>query len=300
MPRLSGNDPFLADHERRLRDAVEAFAQRFFDLTPTERKATWSDLESQCRLFAPLRARLRGLQRGLEVEFPASCGLEGGDRLLEHIRQAFVARPATCAAMNEAFLRTVRADTAVRSRKSSATVDWRAAVRKVRRQCRDVARLVPGFLDAVDRATRKRRRWFRFKRAVRPKVVRPATIDNRRNGNWSTLSVIWIVIVLANAVRGCINSNPPHQSTPVPPPSYQDWSNYRPADTKLPEDTQKALESILRDYQRKALEENKTGPSSPQSPDEWPQRLPGLPEESKPETKTDMKPPVEAEPNPNP
>jgi hypothetical protein len=219
--RPSTYDAFLAHDEERLRDEVDAFAARFFDSPPSERRQRWAGLLARCEWSAPLEARLRWLEVGLDVVWP-KCNFPSDDvrLLIEHVGEAFVLSPGHRDALHRDFWRKI-------AKKGSVSSVWRHVVHLVRKSYSDVARLDPEFLDALARGSRAGGLLFWDAKASKTPRAAPEPVagGGRSGGTFPW----WIGIILAMSLaRACPNSE---RSPPQPTPRFNpsptinvDWS----------------------------------------------------------------------------
>ena len=99
MRRVVSNG-FESATQNRLREEIDDFARRFFQLTPDERRTTWNKLSTEAKvcgpLSAPLDLRLQALSPGLDVCPPTNREgwPEQVSKLLDLTLRLFVMRPA--------------------------------------------------------------------------------------------------------------------------------------------------------------------------------------------------------------
>jgi hypothetical protein len=107
--------------EERLRGEVEAFAVQFWEVPLGERRQRWQSLAERCAFAPALRARLRQLEAGLDVNARDLSEDARVVELAEHVSELFVLRPGPRARARQAFLRRTRAN----------REEWRTAARRL-------------------------------------------------------------------------------------------------------------------------------------------------------------------------
>jgi hypothetical protein len=129
------------EEEDSLRDEVEDFAEGFWGLPAEARRQRWQELTARCAFAPALRARLRQLGPGLDVQsFPREG--EEDTRVVElagHLRDLFVLRPQPRACDRQALLR----------RMEEEREQWREAGGRLRRAYPALASLGSDLLDEL-------------------------------------------------------------------------------------------------------------------------------------------------------
>ncbi|MGD9723944.1 MAG: hypothetical protein AB7O59_20450 [Pirellulales bacterium] len=179
--------------------AVDAFADEFFSLVPTQRSMKWHALHAGALRYGAAVARLNELRAGLDiVPEPVAAGPPKADLLAKEVLCEFVMEPDARAAARRKFLADGDAERAV----------WIAAARWLRRH-RDFAALDTGLLARL--AAREPADGFAHVRkffSQGPKVVtRPAT-NRRRLG---TAAIILGVVVVLKSAFDVISQSPPYK-----------------------------------------------------------------------------------------
>ena len=74
---------FQAEHEAKIREAIEVFERRFFDTPLAERQARWNGLQQHAFVYPRLRARLERLQPGIAIDRQVlgECSADVGRKL---------------------------------------------------------------------------------------------------------------------------------------------------------------------------------------------------------------------------
>lgn len=131
--------------EDALRQRVEAFSQRFFDLPPAKRREEWSRLAEEAAFSPVLNEHLDWLEAGLDVEIdPATSGDRKLQELVDHIAAALPLPAPQRAAADFAFLEEV-----IRTPHG-----WRDAAVRLERRAPRLAAAAGDFLGRLDLAGR--------------------------------------------------------------------------------------------------------------------------------------------------
>jgi hypothetical protein len=185
-----------AEEEERLRDEVEAFAARFWEAPPTERRARWEDLSARCAFAPALRARLGLLEPGLgAIAVPRELAEDG--RVVElgrQVRDQFVLRPGPRARARQEALRRTR----------DYREDWQDASWRLRQGWPALAALGTDFLNELEAGSPPPEQPER--------AAEPAGSAAIPGWVWTILGALGLALV-----RGCaslIHHNPPPPEAP--------------------------------------------------------------------------------------
>jgi hypothetical protein len=218
-----GFDSLQAATETRLRDEVERFIGRFFDLTPHRRREQWEELLERCDPFPRLRCRLGLLESGLDVEVKGLAPSDGPLRILiERVAATFLLRPGPREAQRQQYLQSMQLN-----------ATWTKAARKLRSGFPRVSQLDEELVVALANPKAPAPQPVKgATKATNRKVAYSSTGKSGRSVSGWAITVIVIGIVRAIASfdhsgptppnTWQYNSNRPRQATPVyrPAPSH--------------------------------------------------------------------------------
>jgi hypothetical protein len=183
----------------RLRQAVEAFVEKFWLLAPEDRRRHWQALKKRCAHAPAVQACLRLLEAGLPLPpaLPEPANETREDELASQVRDLFLLRPEARARARQTLLLRMRKDWS----------EWRMAVRRLRKQNPALAALGADLLDKVVTTTGEPAQLPR-KPPPRPKA---ATQPQQQSRTWP----VWVIVGIAiGIVRAALNSSHP---SPTPP-----------------------------------------------------------------------------------
>lgn len=250
--------PLLA--ERNCLQAIGEFADQYFELPISLRRAQWDELHAIGRHFPRSRAWLEQLRRGLNVE-PGACDDPAVAELAAGICALWIARPDRYAAARHALWERALAD----------PERWQRAAQALRRQARELARLEPELVDTL-------RRWDKItKRAARRHS--PSSIQQLKRGAqlfryaFVVAMVLIILIILLIPFSVHSETRATRNRTPDPFSGYtkEQIENGEAGETvlRLMGYSEEKIEAIRQKYlARKAREQS--APQSPLSPHETP------------------------------
>jgi hypothetical protein len=202
--RVSRHGQAPYDEEDRLRLEVDAFAAEFFKLALSERRRRWQELSGRCAFSPPLTARLRGLERGLDVALEKVAATDVRE-LAERVCDLFVLRPAARAVRRQEVLREMGTNPA----------RWQAAARQLQTQAPPVAALALVLVEELAN-WEKRLRQQRKPAAPLPAAGQASGAQRGSNGVAAVIVLVAIMVVHL-AFRGSGGSSGPKYSVPTFP-----------------------------------------------------------------------------------
>jgi hypothetical protein len=182
----------LREQQEMLRNAVEAFAGRFWSFSVDERRRRWEDLHGACVVAPALRARLGELERGLDVRPMEADSPQTAD-LVQSLQELFVLRPAERAARRRELLR-----------RAEHEPSWNHTVAVIRKRYSTLAALHPGLLDKpMDADSRQQRQAALQKALFRPRrqriLVTPSPSGKKSGFAWGTI----VLVAVLGGIRLC-------------------------------------------------------------------------------------------------
>ncbi len=212
--------------EYRLREAIDGFAERFFETEPSARTAEWTQLSDAAARFPALKRRLDRLQPGLSL--PVATETEWNEtrtaELAELWRKVFVATEPAAARLRQAAGESIR----------QHRREWLAAVGEFRQQSPDYERFYSGLLSWVSRGGSDTYPSQQRKHVVNVTVAKDAATSasesRPRSNAWVLVGVVCATLAVRLLGAGL-------RSDPTPSPK---WAS-GPYSTPLPLDQSKTF-----------------------------------------------------------
>jgi hypothetical protein len=153
LARPDSTPQFRQHYERRLGEQIGAFAEQFFSLPPTDRKAKWWSLSTRASTCPPLHWRVERLKSGLAVDFrPLADAAAATNEVATWCGELFVLPPPARSTRKLEILTKLRAEAGNRLAN---------AARQLAQLAPDIAALAPDLISEIsnrDLAARRRAR----------------------------------------------------------------------------------------------------------------------------------------------
>jgi hypothetical protein len=223
--------------EDAVRTEIEDFADRYWKLSPAERRACWDALSERAAFSLALRARLQGLEAGLDVAGP-ELPPDADPHLVELARQV-------CAIYVLPLGPRVRAWQSLRREMRPRLRDWKFTARRLLDRYPSVAALQG---DAVEKLAAPEV----LTHLPPPPLKTPAAATpGYQQSKW----LIWVAVTVGISIVRLVLSISDHSSRstmPAPPaiyePVYKDGRFYTPDGKLIPSERMgEALKQILGD-----------------------------------------------------
>jgi hypothetical protein len=197
----------LDDEEQRLREEIDEFVQRFFQLGSAERRRQWRALQRQCQLFPPLAARLGALEAGLDAPGTDALPVEPEAReLAEQLQSLFTARPAVRPGLRRSLLKKLEPE-----------MDrWMAAAWDFRAKYPPLVALDARFLEQLANWKQRKKQQARGRRQRIPVPVESSSTGGGSTG-WGGGQYAWLVIVIVVGLLRLLASGGGSNRTTQPP-----------------------------------------------------------------------------------
>jgi hypothetical protein len=224
---------FRAEAAAALRNELDDFRERFWDLDPAARMERSQDLAARCAIEPMLARQVKQLAGGLELDVRPIAALDGRPgQLARELLAQFVLRPADRAARRRAWV----------AQAEGTSREWSDAIKTVQRQAPKLVQLDSSLLaELADRgrfqATTSNPVSFKM---IEPSQQQPV----QTGGGGSKWTVIVIVIVISNLVRFAASNRSSNS------PSYNRPSNRSPQLISIPKPTTAQVEKMLDDIKR--------------------------------------------------
>lgn len=220
------------EDEVRLRDEIEEFASRFFELDREERRFLWAALRQRARLFPWLEARLAALEPGLSID-PRGWPRENPVAALAlHVLELFVLSPPARARRRRQILLPMH----------GSAETWVAAATQLEATHAALAALEPEFIRQV-RWLKRQMRAAMQKRPVQ-RIVSPEPVGGGEPAKESPFAflkngwVIYGILVVGWSILRIFWGESPisrnADKTPVPPHIRRTLEKFPALDATLP------------------------------------------------------------------
>jgi hypothetical protein len=197
----------LDDEEQRLREEIDEFVQRFFQLSNVERRRQWRALQRQCQLFPPLAARLGALEAGLDAPGTDALPTDPLDReLAEHLQSLFTARRALQPGLRRALLQKLEPEM-----KRWSAVAWSCETNHPA-----LADLDPQLMQQLANWTQRKKLQAKGRKQRIPVPVESSGGTGGSSG-WGGGQYAWIVIVIVVGLLRLLASGSNSNRSSAPP-----------------------------------------------------------------------------------
>lgn len=218
----------LDDEEQRLREEIDEFVQRFFQLGRAERRRQWWELQRQCQQFPTLYIRLSALEAGLDAPGTDALPADPFDHeLAEYLQSLFTARRSLQPGLRRALLQ--RLEPEVRR--------WSAVAWGFQENYPSLAALDTQFVQQLANWGQRKKMQAKGRRQRIPLTTESSASTG--GGSSSGGQYAWIVIViLVGLLRlltsGCSSNNSPLPTGPIQfEPSRKITFNPHPLQTEI-------------------------------------------------------------------
>lgn len=200
----------LDDEEQRLREEIDEFVQRFFQLGSAERRRQWRALQRQCQLFPPLAARLGALEAGLDAPGTDALPTEPDAReLAEQLQSLFTARPAVRPGLRRSLLKKLEPE-----------MDrWMAAAWDFRAKHPPLVALDARFVEQLANWKQRKKQQARGRKQRIPVPVESSGGTGGSTG-WGGGQYAWLVIVIVVGLLRLLASGSSSNRSSAPPTMY--------------------------------------------------------------------------------